>query len=64
MTELCERHKVRSGSAGDSISQGNIVVVHEDEIPRQLWKVGRVEDLMPGPDGNVRAATIRTSSGG
>ncbi|CAB3993181.1 Hypothetical predicted protein [Paramuricea clavata] len=45
-------------------SQGDIVVVHEDKIPRQLWKVGRVEDLMRGRDGNVRAATIRTSSGG
>ena len=64
LTELREQHKVRSGSAGDSISQGDIVVVHEDKIPRQLWKIGRVEDLMRGRDGNMRAATIRTSSGG
>ncbi|CAB4013162.1 Hypothetical predicted protein [Paramuricea clavata] len=64
LTELREQHKVKNGSAGDSISQGDIVVVHEDKIPRQLWKVGRVDDLMRGRDGNVRAATIRTSSGG
>ncbi|CAB4015917.1 Hypothetical predicted protein [Paramuricea clavata] len=64
LTELREQHKVKNGSVRDSISQGHIVVVHEDKIPRQLWKVGRVENLMHGRDGNVRAATIRTSSGG
>ena len=42
LTELRERHKVRNGSTGNSISHGDVVVVHEDKIPRQLWKVGRV----------------------
>ena len=43
LTELREQHQVRNRSTGDSISHGDIVVVHEDRIPRQLWKVGRVE---------------------
>lgn len=38
------------------ISHEDIVVVQEDEIPRQLWKVGRIEDLLRGRDGNARAA--------
>jgi hypothetical protein len=58
LTELREQHKLKNGSAGDSISQGDIVVVHEDKIPQQLWKVGRVEDLMHGRDGNVRNLII------
>ena len=64
LTELRERHKVRNGSTGNSISHGDVVVVHEDKIPRQLWKVGRVENLLRGRDGNVRAAIVRTSSEG
>ena len=64
LTELREQHNVRNGSTGNSISQGDVVVIHEDKIPRQLWKVGRVENLLRGRDGKVRAAIVRTSSEG
>ena len=39
-------------------------MVHEDKIPRQLWKIGRIENLLRGRDGNVRAAIVKTSSEG
>ena len=64
LTELREQHEVRNRSTGDSISHGDIVVVHEDKIPRQLWKVGRIENLLRGRDGNVRAAIVETTSEG
>ena len=59
LTELRKQHKVRNGSTGNSISQGDVIVVHKDKIPQQLWKV---ENLLRGRDGNVRAEIVRTSS--
>ena len=31
---------------------------------RGLWKLGRVRELIPGVDGNVRGAFVRVQSGG
>ena len=63
-TELRVQHEVRNRSTGDSISHEDIVVVHVDKIPRHLWKVGRIENLLRGRDGNVRAAIVKTSPEG
>ena len=43
---------------------GDIVIVHDDQHPRGLWKLGRIEKLLPGADGNVRGAFIRLRSKG
>ena len=43
---------------------GDIVTVHDDNHPRGLWKLGRVRELIPGADGNIRGAVIRVQSGG
>ena len=32
--------------------------MHEDKIPRHLWKLGRVKELFVGRDGKVRAAEL------
>ena len=41
----------------------DVVIIHEDNIPRQRWNLGRVEELLPGNDGEVRAVKLQTSSG-
>ena len=43
---------------------GNIVIVHDDKHPRGLWKVGRIQELLPRADGKVRGAFIRVRSKG
>lgn len=42
---------------------GNIVVVHEDNIPAGRWVMGRVVDLHPGNDGYVRVVSLKTKNG-
>ncbi|KAG7212812.1 hypothetical protein KM043_013068 [Ampulex compressa] len=42
---------------------GDMVIIREDNLPPLQWLLGRVEKTMPGADGEVRAATIRTSRG-
>ena len=44
------------------ISDGDIVVVHDENLPRGLWRLGKVEELMVGADGNVRCVTVKIAS--
>ena len=37
--------------------------LHDNKIPRQLWRLGKVERLLPGRDGLVRSAVVRVKSG-
>ncbi len=54
----------RSYSTGRDGAVGDIVVVHEENLPRWLWRLGKVERLIPGRDGRIRGATVRLSSEG
>ena len=41
------------------ISVGDVVIVHDDSLPRSLWKLGLIEELFKGPDGVARGALVR-----
>ena len=58
---LTVRHKWMTD--GRNIQTGDLVLVAEDNVPRGLWTMGRVIRTIPGADGRVRAAEIRTASG-
>ena len=45
------------------IKVGEVIVVHEDNLPAQKWLVGRIVEVEAGADGKVRVATVRTASG-
>ena len=37
-------------------------MLKNDSTSRAFWKLGRVEELIPGRDGNVRAAVVKSVS--
>ncbi|GBN02759.1 hypothetical protein AVEN_65561-1, partial [Araneus ventricosus] len=41
----------------------NIVLLGEEKVPRQLWRLGKIIDVHKGRDGKVRSATIKTATG-
>ncbi|GBL98666.1 hypothetical protein AVEN_32891-1 [Araneus ventricosus] len=41
----------------------DIVLIGEEKVPRQLWKLGKVIDVHKGRDSKVRSATIKTCTG-
>ncbi|XP_055604061.1 uncharacterized protein LOC129752297 [Uranotaenia lowii] len=47
----------------DNIKVGTMVVLKEDNLPPLQWAIGRVSEIHPGSDGNVRVVTVRTQSG-
>jgi hypothetical protein len=42
---------------------GDVVLLHEDCLPRHMWKRVRVEGLKVGRDGISRTVVLRTTSG-
>ena len=42
---------------------GLVVLVREDGLPRMKWRMGVIEELLPGRDGQVRCVRLRTSTG-
>lgn len=45
------------------LQTGTLVLVKEDNLPPQLWKLGRVLQVHPGSDGVVRVATLKVGNG-
>ena len=35
------------------------MVVHDESLPRGFWKLGRVQSVLVGHDGQARVATVR-----
>jgi hypothetical protein len=61
LTSLRE-NSLNLGRKGEGPKPGDVVVIHEDNKKRALWKLGRVVDLIKGKDGVVRGARVKTES--
>ena len=46
-------------SKHSTISVGDVVVVHDEHLSRDLWKLSKILSVMKGRDGLVRGATVR-----
>ena len=58
--DLRERHKLVWKKGGKfEISVGDIVIVYEDKQPRSNWRLGKIEKVIHGKDGNIRGASLR-----
>ena len=61
---LREMHSQRKkNSCAPRITVGDVVVIHDDQ-PRAMWKLGKVEELLTGADGEHRAAVLRVAGEG
>jgi hypothetical protein len=45
------------------LQPGTLVLLHEDNLPPMSWKLAIIIETFPDPDGHVRVATVKTSSG-
>ena len=57
-------HHSAKNAVPTPVAVGDMVVVHDEDLPRGLWKLARVEGLVTGADELVRGATIRVKSRG
>jgi hypothetical protein len=40
-----------------------LVLLHEENLPPMSWKLAIISETFPEPDGHVKVATVKTSSG-
>ncbi|GBN49824.1 hypothetical protein AVEN_30001-1 [Araneus ventricosus] len=40
----------------------DVILIKDDHLPRNFWKLGRIIELLPGRDGKVRACKITSQS--
>ena len=64
LTELREHHRSRKSKNSQLIAEGDVVTIFEDKLPRQRWRIGRVEKLLTSKDGQTRSAVVRVSKEG
>ena len=63
LSELRESHRHGAKKARNThIAAGEVVIVHDDSLPRGLWKLGRIQEVIPGADGLPRSALVRVAS--
>ena len=63
LLELRNSHRnVTQHSSNRIVSIGDVVIVHEENQPRGKWRIGRVEALVTGSDGQVRGAVVRVKT--
>ena len=55
---LRERHKLKHKKNAPTITEGEIVLIKEEERNRGRWKVGVISSLIVRRDGVVRAARV------
>ncbi|KAI5637925.1 hypothetical protein NE865_09300 [Phthorimaea operculella] len=61
ISELQQRTKWKTNT--DKLRIGDLVLIQEDNVPPINWRLGRVEQLIPGSDGISRVADIKTVRG-
>ena len=47
-------------AAQKDLTEGDVVLVVEPDLPRGRWALGRITKVFPGPDGHVRAVDVNT----
>jgi transposase InsO family protein len=55
--------RVKWMKSTETIKVDDIVIVVDDQAPRNTWNKGRVTAVFPGRDGRVRVAEIKTAAG-
>ena len=63
ITDLREYHK-ENNSKVNVVAVGDLVLIHDDNVKRGLWKMGVIETLIVGQDGKIRGAAVRKAGKG
>jgi len=46
-----------------NIKVGSIVLLKKDNVPPLRWQLGCIQEVIPGGDGVIRVAMVRTATG-
>eukprot|EP00794_Sanderia_malayensis_P015467 gene15467-biopygen12870 len=63
LTSLREHNKINQGGY-NKVAVGDNVLVKDENLPRNKWKLGKVIDIIRGKDGMERGVTLKTTTRG
>ena len=64
LTNLRESHDCNAKKVVKEPKVGDVVIVYEDGVKRNSWKMAVIEDLIQGKDNQVRGAKVRVTTKG
>ena len=59
LTELRESQRSNNKIPAKQVDIGDVVLISDDKIPRNQWRLGRVVELMKSKDGHIRGCKLR-----
>ena len=59
LTELREHHRAKKRRMNSPQIQGDVVCIHDEKLPRNLWRLGKIQKLIRGKDGHARASVVK-----
>ena len=64
LNELRESHRYMAKKVSHPlhITKGDVVIVHDEALPRGLWKLGQIQEVFIGRDGLPRSALVRVAT--
>ena len=64
LTSLQERCPKNIGRNSGNVSKDDVVIVYDEKLPRHLWRLARIMELVKGNDGVVRGAKVKLGKTG
>lgn len=61
LTKLQRKQKWTTGDR--TVQKGTLVLLKEDNLPSLQWALGKIQEVHPGSDGEVRVITVKTVKG-
>lgn len=63
VVNLRDSHRsLHNSKDNPQIKLNDVVLIHEEKVPKSLWKIGKVIDLYKGRDGQIRGALVKTQT--
>lgn len=64
LMELRSAHHANPHKTNSTLFKiGDVVVIYDDNSPRQMWKLGIVKEIILGRDNKIRACIVKNSKG-
>ena len=63
LVDLRENQKLHVQKQQPKINTGDVVLIEDDGVKRNKWRLGRIEKIVIGRDGVIRGAEVKTSKG-
>jgi len=63
LMDLRSVHEVKQPKGEVPFKVGDVALIHDEKLPRQMWKTGRIHELTKGRDSKIRSVGLKLTNG-